>query len=80
VLICDHAYRAMRRQMLERQQTLAPVLEKHGLRLRVEFLGDGDRSVWDSVGWQENRAPRGVLNRLDTLLDRLEEEVLQRTT
>ncbi len=80
VLICDHAYRAMRRQMLERQKTLAPALEKHGLRLRVEFLGDGDRTVWNSVGWQENRAPSGVLNRLDTLLDRLEEEVLQRTT
>ena len=80
VMILDHAYRAMRRQMLERRDKLAPVLEKYGMRLRVEALGDSDRSVWDSVGWQEDRAPTGVLNRLAGVLDRLEEEVEQRAS
>ena len=79
VMICDHAYRAMRRQMLDRKDTMGPTLEKHGLRLRVEFLGDRDRSIWDSVGWQENRTPHGVLNRLASTLDRLQEAVEQRT-
>ena len=78
VRICDHAYRSMRRQLLERQHQLAPVLEQQGMRLRVEALHDRDRSVWDSVGWQQGRAPSGVLNRLDSVLDRLEEEVDRR--
>ena len=78
VMICDHAYRAMRRQMLDRRDELGPALEKNGMRLRVEFLGDPERSVWDSVGWQKDRAPIGVLNRLSTVLDRLEQEVDQR--
>jgi len=78
VMICDHAYRAMRRQILDRRDELGPALENNGMRLRVEFLGDPERSVWDSVGWQKDRAPIGVLNRLSTVLDRLEQEVDQR--
>lgn len=80
VMICDHAYRAMRRQILERQDELAPVLEKNGFRLRVESLVDSDRSIWDSVGWQEDRTPNAVLKRLANVLDRLEDEVEQRAS
>lgn len=78
VLILDHAYRAMRRQLLERGDSLAPALGRRGMRLRVEALADAERSVWDSVGWQKDRAPSGVLNRLSATLDRLEREVDQR--
>ena len=80
VLILDHAYRAMRRQLLERQEELAPALQRHGMRLRVDFLADEERSVWNSVGWQDRRGPHGVLNRLASALDRLEEEVEQRAS
>ncbi len=80
VLILDHAYRAMRRQLLEREDSLAPALGRRGMRLRVEALADAERSVWDSVGWQKDRAPSGVLNRLSATLDRLEREVDQRAS
>jgi predicted acylesterase/phospholipase RssA len=80
VLILDHAYRAMRRQLLERQDELAPALQRHGMRLRVDFLAEEERTVWDSVGWQDRRGPHGVLNRLASALDRLEEEVEQRAS
>ncbi|MGB5575233.1 MAG: patatin-like phospholipase family protein, partial [Thermoanaerobaculia bacterium] len=80
VMICDHAYRSMRRQMLERRDELVPALQKHGFRLRVEFLGDSDRSIWDGVGWLEDRSPNAVLKRLGDVLERLEDEVEQRAS
>ncbi len=80
VLILDHAYRSMRRQLLERQEKLGTALERHGMRLRVDFLDGEERSVWDSVGWQDRRGPHGVLNRLARALDRLDEEVEQRAS
>jgi NTE family protein len=80
VLICDHAYRVMRRQLLDRRATLEPIFEKHGLRLKVECLADAERSVWDSVGWPDQQAPDGVFNRLAVVLDRLEEEIVQRSS
>lgn len=80
VMICDHAYRAMRRQLLERRDELAPALEKHGFRLREEFLEDSDRTIWDGVGWLKDRAPNAVLQRLADVLDRLDDEVERRAS
>jgi hypothetical protein len=37
-LVCEHAYENTRRDLLRRAPDLAPVLAKHGLRLRVESL------------------------------------------
>jgi predicted acylesterase/phospholipase RssA len=42
-LVCEHAYENTRRDLLRRAPELAPVLAKHGLRLRIEALADPAR-------------------------------------
>jgi NTE family protein len=37
-LVCEHAYENTRRDLLRRARELAPMLARHGLRLRVEAL------------------------------------------
>jgi hypothetical protein len=43
---CEHAYRRTRADLLARRDELGPVLERHGLRLRVEVLEDEERNPW----------------------------------
>ena len=72
-LVCEHSYRSTRQQLLARREEIEPILERHGLRLLVDILEDQDRNLWDGVGVGRYKRPAGVLNRLDSLLDRLED-------
>ena len=72
-LVCEHSYRSTRKQLLARREEIEPILERHGLRLRVDILEDQERDLWDGVGIGRYKRPAGVLNRLDSLLDRLED-------
>ncbi len=82
--ICDHAYRSMRSQLRAREREIAPNLRRHGYRLNTDILAEEDRTVWDSVGLDENLepilAPGGpsrheVASQLEDALGRLEELV-----
>ena len=48
--VCELAYRHTRQQLWRRRKTLAPLLKKHGVTLRLDVLKDDTRSVWDGVG------------------------------
>ncbi len=83
--VCEHAYRSTRRHLLARRGELAPVLARHGLRLRTEHLRDETRTLLgDLTPWVE-RPPAQLLgdthralDRLDLMLNRLEAETADR--
>jgi predicted acylesterase/phospholipase RssA len=72
-MVCEHAYESTRTQLLERYDELAPILARHGLTLRQDVLEDADRDLWDGVGLGRYEHRPGVLNDLDSLLNRLED-------
>ena len=47
---CRHAYHRTRADLLARKDELGPVLERHGLRLRVDVLEDERRKPWPAAG------------------------------
>jgi NTE family protein len=73
--LCEHAYQTTRKDLFERRNKLAEVLDKHGLRLRTKLLQDKDRSLELSIGeGQSSHAPvarnlSSALDDLDILLD-----------
>ena len=80
--VCEHAYKAVRRDLLARYDTLAPLFARHGLTLRKDVLEE-ERSLWDQVFRERPRelaaAPavpgisgHAVTRRLDDALSRLE--------
>jgi len=73
--VVAHAYQATRRDLLKRFENLAPLLRRHGLRLRRDVLEDERRDLWREVGLPEISARRSAhetVTRLDAALDRLE--------
>jgi predicted acylesterase/phospholipase RssA len=73
--VASRAYDATRRDLLARYDELAPVIERHGGRLRLEVLRDPTRELWDGVGLPENGEggeTRRTFRRLDLVLDRVE--------
>ena len=52
---------------------MIPVFERHGIVLREDILDDRGRSLWDGVGLGRYDRGAGTLNKLDALLDRLED-------
>jgi predicted acylesterase/phospholipase RssA len=70
--VCEHAYESIRRQLLERRQELEPILEKHGIRLRIDVLEDPERDLWTGVGLDRDARRRTVTDDLDRALTRLE--------
>lgn len=72
--VCEHAYRATRRELRERRAELEPILARHGVTFRDEVLADVDRDLWTHV--ERPRPPRipahESLRRLDGLLDQLD--------
>ena len=82
---CEHAYHQTRADLLARQAELAPLLERHGLRLRLDVLEDEGRNPWaDRAPTESDKPPtprprrtttRPVssdIARLERALDRLE--------
>jgi hypothetical protein len=73
--VASHAYRAIRRDLLERADDLGPILARHGARLRLEVLRDEDRDLWEGVGLTRatgDSAAGQTLDRVDRAIDRIE--------
>lgn len=81
---CEHAYRQTRADLLARSAELAPLLARHGLRLRPEVLEDECRNPWadraqparEKVATPRPPSPArprsSDIARLERALDRLE--------
>jgi predicted acylesterase/phospholipase RssA len=79
-MVCQHAYRTTRRDLWQRRRELAPILARHGVRIRERVLKDPDRHFAKALARKHDPARLGVYrnkvtNRLDEVLDRLEKEV-----
>jgi hypothetical protein len=48
--VCEHAFHSTLSDLRRRREQLAPVLARHGLRLRAEVLDDPSASVMDGLG------------------------------
>lgn len=48
--ICEHAYTATLASLAARRDELAPILTRHGIRLRAEVLDRPHHDLWASVG------------------------------
>ncbi len=86
-MVCEHAYHATLADLRIRREVIAPILERHGLRLRDEVLDDPARRMWPNVGLDlleeplqlsdedvgapVSRSLRDTLMRLDDAVDRI---------
>jgi predicted acylesterase/phospholipase RssA len=82
--VCEHAYQATRRHLRARASELQPILERHGLSLRLDVLDDESRSLYDiplpeptDEEPEEKRSPSTsmteVLHETSETLDRLDD-------
>lgn len=78
--VCEHAYAAVRRDLLARYDELAPLFARHGVTLRRDVL-ETERSLWDGVYSSRDGRDRprkggtsgnAVARRLDDALSRLD--------
>jgi len=69
--VCEIGYQATRRDLWRRRRTLQPVLGRHGLRLRTEWLRDPSPSVWRGVGLGSGGRRTSLGARLTHALDEL---------
>ncbi len=69
--VCEIGYRQTRRDLWNRREILGPVLEKHGLALRLDLLEDPFCSVWDCLSRPVEPKSK-VADRLDAALQALE--------
>ena len=44
--VCEHAYQSTRRFLLREAERIRPVLEKHGLTLRMDILMESGRTLF----------------------------------
>ncbi len=73
--VCEHAYLSTRRKLWRNRNRMAPVLERHGLKLRTDELEDQDRDLWESVELNTRRRRRSashIKERLDKALTQIE--------
>jgi predicted acylesterase/phospholipase RssA len=81
--VCEQAYQSTRRDLLAQQETMRPLLARHGLRLRTEVLADSARHFdthFDPAPEFARlaRLRNPVTNRLSATLDRLERALERR--
>ncbi|MCL4812375.1 MAG: patatin-like phospholipase family protein [Vicinamibacteraceae bacterium] len=82
--VAEYAYEATRRDLLRRFDVLAPIFERHGLRLRRDVLEDRRRNLWHGVGLEGGEHPHriagdlGITRRLDLALDSLDSWIAKR--
>ena len=69
-MLVDHAYQSTRRELLRRADDIAPLLARHGLRLRRKALKDPARS-FDTALERQRSDDRRVMQQLSSTLDRL---------
>lgn len=75
--VCQHAYRSTLAELRQRQETLAPLLARHGLRLRTEVIENPEA---DLLGRLDAIRPKTeVTARLDRSLDDVEALLKQRS-
>jgi len=75
--VCAIAYRATRQDLWRRRATLAPIFKRHGYRLKLDWLQDRDRTVWEGVGLGPAGPGAAVTDRLSQALARLAGAALQ---
>lgn len=73
--VCEHAYQATRRLLLDRCGELAPVFARHGITLRRNVLEE-PRNLWEQVALPGRtpiqRSGHATVRELDDVLSRLE--------
>ena len=75
--LCEHSYQVTRRDMLARHRELNTLLEKRGMSLNMDVLGDEKRTLADSIGeGRSSHAP--VARSLSNVLDDLDEKLSER--
>lgn len=78
--ICEYAYQATRRNLLEQADDIIPKLEKYGITLRKDILEDESRFLYKAKpglfqgdsGHEAIEKINGVLSRLDHLLEKID--------
>jgi predicted acylesterase/phospholipase RssA len=68
--VCEHAFASTLADLRTRRETLAPLLARHGLRLRSEVLDDASITVAHGLGPRRRRTETTA--RLERALDRIE--------
>lgn len=72
--VCELAYEATRRDLLRRREELEPILARHGITMRVDVLEDESRTLWRSIGLDEEDR-REIADRLGASIARLESTI-----
>jgi predicted acylesterase/phospholipase RssA len=75
--LAEHAYQRTRRDLLANADGLRRILDRHGLRLRVDVLEDRSRTFYGAVRARERRQ-QPVTGSLHRTLDRLESALAAR--
>jgi NTE family protein len=73
--LCEHVYQNTRRSLLERRHELAPIFERHGLRLNTEVLNDTSLTLVRPLARSRKHNERSLgraVQRLDFTLDDLQ--------
>jgi predicted acylesterase/phospholipase RssA len=73
--VCEIAYRATREDLRRRRAAIGPMLRRHGLRLRPDVLEDANLDLWDGVGVSRHGRRAELIDRLATVLARLEDNL-----
>ena len=72
--VCERAYEHTRQDLRTRREELEPVLARHGIRLRMDVLGDHTRTVWGAPArWNDGMT--SPFRRLEQALATLEREL-----
>ena len=74
--VCEHAFNSTLADLRRKREQLAPVLAKHGLRLRAEVLDDPKASIMDGLGLAPK--PTDTTARLRTALDDVDALIAKR--
>ena len=70
--VCTLAYRSTLQHLRRRARELAPLLKRHGLRLRLDVVEDETRDLWKGLGLHPEATPHPVTARLAGTLAVLE--------
>lgn len=71
--VAEHAYQATRADLRSRRKELAPVLARHGLRLREDVLADRTRTL--STGLRRAASRTQTASRLNEALDAIDRKL-----